>query len=384
MNTTRTYPDTVIGSVSFTALQRYLLHNAWNKKESKKDDVLIFYREKPAPTEIVLPTNKSYADYTYLVRRAIEKIGEVENKSIESIINTLLAPPSDIIRFSVKAQDTMQGIIPLDKGFSLLENGRKALFAAACDLENPTPFHKRMSYKAAQQFIDSCFLGQTERGSFITSIICPMVNETIDKKVQQLSLFDSETDLISSFTRQVTKRFMISLEKVTRAVKEDNYDTIIYPEDNQWISSNFLESIIELGSLSDIEEVDIVPSWYSLAASPVGLPEKTSITKDYIQPIESMISKLQPKDEGSPGDYVGKVSKASAHPDKNSRDEREITFNFVGDEDRLIKAKVFLDEKAFSIACQALDQGSNVKIKGLLRTSGRSKVIENPVLELVQ
>lgn len=109
-----------------------------------------------------------------------------------------------------------------------------------------------------------------------------------------------------------------------------------------------------------------------------------SITKDYIQPIESIISRLQPEDEGFQGTYVGKVSKASAHPDKNSRNESEITFNFVGDEDRLVNAKVFLNEEAFSLACQALDQGSIVKINGLLRTSGRSKVIENPVLELVE
>jgi tRNA(Ile2) C34 agmatinyltransferase TiaS len=99
--------------------------------------------------------------------------------------------------------------------------------------------------------------------------------------------------------------------------------------------------------------------------------------------MESIVAKLRPKDEGKDGSFVGKVSKAQADPDPQNRSEGEITFNFIGDEDKIIKAKVFLSTEDFSKACEALDKGLNVKVSGRLKTSGKTKTIENPNFELL-
>ena len=94
--------------------------------------------------------------------------------------------------------------------------------------------------------------------------------------------------------------------------------------------------------------------------------------------MQSVISRLKPKDEGKQGTFVGKVSRAEAEPDSSTRSEGEIIFNFIGDDEKITKASVLLSTVDFSQACEALDKGYNVTISGMLSTSGKIKTIQNP------
>ena len=93
--------------------------------------------------------------------------------------------------------------------------------------------------------------------------------------------------------------------------------------------------------------------------------------------------KLKPVDDGVDGVFVGKISKAQADPDPNNRTMGEITFNFIGNDEKIMNAKVFLIPEDFSKACEALDKGLNVKISGKLIPSGKTKTIVNPEFELL-
>jgi len=383
MNLNKKKISLVIDRISFATIQRYLLNRNWEKKKSKRENLTIFYSEIPTPTEILLPLYRGFIDYNDLIYNALVKISKVENRELEQVVNDLLLPPSDVLRFRVDNSRTDLGLISFTEGFSLLENAKKSLFAAASDIIHPTFYHKRMSYKSAQQFIDSCFLGQTERGSFIASVVCPFINETIDEKPTQLSLFNDEEELITSFTRRVTRRYMKSLAKLKDIIETGNHELLEDPSQPNIISANFIESIVELGDYGDKEKIEIFASWSSVTKEIIDVPKSISFTRDYISPMESIIAKLKPKDEGKQGVFIGKISKAQADPDPSNRSEGEISFNFIGDEEKIIKARVFLSTNDFSKACEALDKGLNVKISGLLKSSGKSKTIEDSNFELL-
>ena len=370
--------------LSFATLQRYLQNRGWEKRHSKREKIAIYFKEYPQATEIILPLDRDFIDYNELILKAIHKISLIENRPTEQIINDLLLPPSDVIRFRVENRRTELGLISFSEGFTLLENAKKSLFSTACDLVNPTPYHKRMSYKSAQQFIESCFLGQTERGSFVASVVCPFVNDTVDETPSQLSLFSTEEELYLSFTRRVTKRYMKTLSKLKIAIESGDHDQIEKPDVSDIISANFIESIVELGEYGDQDMIEISTSWSSITKEVNDVPSKVTFTKDHIPPMLAIISRLKPQDEGKHGHFVGKVSKAQADPNPDNRTEGEITFNFIGDEEKIIKAKVFLNTNDFSKALDALDKGLNVKVIGLLKSSGKSKIIENSNFQLLE
>ena len=360
-----------VEKISFVTIQRYLQNRLWVKKQSKREHLAIFFKDYPLATEILLPLDRNFNDYYDLIINALKKISIVENRDINQIINDLLLPPSDVVRFRVDNKRTEFGLITFNEGLSLLDNAKKSLLTTACDIISPTFYHKRMSYKSAQQFIDSCFLGQTERGSFIASIVCPFINETVDDKPTQLSLFNTEEDLINCFTRNVTKRYMKSLLKLKNAIETGNHQLIEDPIQSEMISANFIESIVELGEYGENEEIEIFTSW-------------SFSTPDLMDIPKSLLLKLKPKDEGKDGVFIGKVSKASAESDPSNRNEGEITFNLIGDDEKIIKAKVFLNTNDFSDALDAFDKGLNVKISGKLVPSGKSKTIQNPTFEVLK
>lgn len=372
-----------IEKISFATIQRYLQNRNWQKMRSKREHLAIFFTEVPTPTEILLPLDRNFIDYSDHIYNALSKISITENREIEQVVNDLLLPPSDVVRFRVDNKSTEYGLITFTEGFNLLENAKKSLFTTACDVLHPALFHKRMSYKSAQQFIESCYLGQTERGSFIASVVCPFINGTVDENPIQLSLFNTEEDLVNSFTRTVTKRYMKSLARLKDVIEKGNHEIMEDQAQPEMISANFIESIMELGEYGEKEEIEIFTSWSSITKEIVDVPKSVTFTKDYIPPMASIVAKLRPRDEGKDGTFVGKVSKAQADPDPDNRSEGEITFNFIGDEDKIVKAKVFLSPQDFSKACEALDKGFNVKVSGKLKISGKTKTIENPIFNVL-
>jgi len=373
----------IIGRINFTTVQKYLLTRSWEKTATKNEYIAVFRTLLNERAEIILPLSREFKDYNEALYRALKVISVIKNRSVNQIINDLLLPPSDVIRFRVKNKRTEGGNIPFSEGFKLLENAKKTLFTSACDLIQPEKFHKRLSFKSAQQLIDSCMLGQTERGSFIASVVCPFINESEDDKPNQLSLFNSTEELQSSFTRRVTSNIMTSIDIVKNAIETANEDQLIEPKENKIISANFLESVVELGEYGEKDEIQLFTSWAATAPAPSEIPNSIILTKDYIPPIEKLIERLKPIDEGEEGVFVGKVSKAEAHPDPLKRSRGDIIFNFLSDDDKVIKAKVSLSTEDFSKALSALDEGKNVKIGGVLKTSGRTKLIESPSFEII-
>ena len=121
--------------------------------------------------------------------------------------------------------------------------------------------------------------------------MCPFINTTIDEKPIQLSQFNTEDDLVCSFTRAVTKKYMISLSKIKQIVQTGRHDAVKELKDNETISGNFIESILELGEYGDNEEVEIITSWSPVVKEVIDVPNTVSFTKDYIAPLEFIASK---------------------------------------------------------------------------------------------
>ncbi|MCG2792875.1 MAG: hypothetical protein L6262_04925 [Weeksellaceae bacterium] len=376
--------DVASEKIGFPVLQKYLLNNGFKKVESRRQDLAIFFKNGENPTEIIIPLNRDFIDYKSAIRSILNKIAIYEDRNVEYVINDLIIPPSDIIRFRVVNDGTENGLISLHDGFNLLENAKKSLYAAACDIVSPAIYHKKLYSKSANQFIESCYLGQTERGSFIASIVCPFINSSRDDNAIQLSLFNEEEVLGTSLTRTITKKFIKSLHEVKSNIEIGNYDFLEEQIATEQISVNFLESIVELGEYGDKDKIDIGVSWSNHIEKIHELPTVVTFTKDYIQPLEYIINRYIPKEEGITGSFVGKISKAETNPDIDKRNNGEITFNFINELNKIVKAKVNLNSEQFSDALKALDNGQNVKIDGELISEGKSKFINNPTFTIIE
>jgi len=374
-----------IPAIKYTELQAYLRNTGWQRRETARSDIGVFLKRTERDThEVLLPLNRDFADYRARVVDALEQIALVENREVDQVLTDLTIDPADVVRFRVISSDTVGGTISFIEGFNLLDSAKKALFTTACDLIKPEKYHRRLGLKGAQQFISKCRLGQTEKGSFVASVICPFLNQSEEEEAQRLTIFNSSADLSTSFTRQVTRRMMWALAEVKKAIDRAEENSIIDLQGENMISANFLESIIELNSIKDSQEIEIRTTWSVLAYGDEMPANIIRLSNDYLPVLETIVSKMRPAEEGIENLFVGKISLTKADPDPNTRSDGEIILNYVlGDEEKVSKARVTLNADDYKKACEAHLRGQTVKIKGRLVTSGRSKVIQNPSLEVV-
>lgn len=375
--------EELLNKINIFVLQEYLTGKGWQKTLSKKED-RVFFRQSvhDKVLEILLPLNRDFSDYQYAIRKALHNIAISENRDETQVLNDLLLPPADTIRFRVNNSRTQEGLISLSEGFMLLESAKKSLFTIACDIVKPESYHKRLGFKDAQQFIDACMLGQTERGSFIASIVCPIGNQSTADTYTKFSLFEPIETLSSSFTRRITQRLMLSIHKVKQAIESQNYGN--FEDDNDFIiSANFLESLIEMGEYGDNEEIQIYATWAPTIPVNEDIPSSITLTKDYILPLERIVDRIKEKNADQHGEFIGKISQVKADPDPSARKDGEVTFNFIGDTG-VVKAKVTLIKDDFEKALEAFERGENIRIKGILKSSGRTKWIENPEFGIIK
>lgn len=374
-----------IPAIKYTELQAYLRNTGWTRKEIGRNDIGLFLKGTDTTIhEVILPLTRDFADYRERMMDALEQIAMVEERDIDQVLTDLTIDPADIVRFRVVSSDTVGGTISFLEGFNLLESAKKALFTTACDLIKPEKYHRRLGLKGAQQFIEKCRLGQTEKGSFVASVICPFLNQSEQEEAQRLTIFNSSADLTSSFTRKVTRRMMWALAEIKRSIDRAEENRIIDMQGGEIISANFLESIIELNSIKESREIEIKTSWSIFASESQPLNDIVRLSNDYLPVLETLVSKMRPSDEGVEDLFVGKISLTKADPDPNTRSDGEIILNYVlGDEEKVSKARVTLNAEDYRKACEAHLRGQTVKVKGRLIMSGRSKFIQNPSLEVV-
>lgn len=349
-----------VPELKFTELQAYLRNTGWSRVPVTKDSVALFQKEIEGDFfETLLPLSKDYSDYKYRVVDVLEMIAQAENREIHQVLTDLSIPPGDTVRFRVINRDTLGGTISFIEGFNLLESAKKALFTTACDIVQPEKYHKRLGLKGAQQFIEECRLGQTEKGSFIASVICPFINQTTDDKAQQLSIFSQSEDFKHSLTRKVTTRLMSALAEIKSAIDKGEENRIVDLEGENIISGNFLESIVELNSNKETTEIEIMANWSVFAEEQPEIAKAIKFSNDYIPVLENIISKIKPVDKGIDDDFIGKISLTKADPDVHSRTEGEIMLNYIlGDEEKVSKARVILTNEDYDKACEAINKGS--------------------------
>jgi len=371
--------------LNFLAVQSYLKNTGWERTKSKREHVALFTKAIENDfLEIQLPLSRNFYDYPQALFSALQILSDSESRDTEQILSDLLLPPSDVIRYRVANEDTEAGTISFEDGYNLLQSAKKSLYTTACDILQPELYHKRLGFKGANQFIEQCRLGQTERGSFIASIICPFINETVEDKPTQLTLFANSEELNQSFTRKVTTQLMNSLKIIKEVIENDEISKLINGETEVVISANFLESIVEVNQFKGGGELEVISTWASVSPIKISIPNRISINKEFIPAIENIIEKIIPKDEGEFGEFVGKISQVKAEPDATKRKEGEVTFNFIGDNEMAIKAKIILNAEDYKTACEAHEFGKNVVVNGTLKNIGRSKIIENAAFKILQ
>ncbi|QDV33710.1 hypothetical protein [Tautonia plasticadhaerens] len=359
-------------------VKQYLTSRGWRPQgDADLPKAVTLRHPDHAGVELVVPMERSLGDYVLRMADVVVAIARIEDRPVDQVLNDLATPPGDVFRFRVVGSVATLGNLPLDEAIQLIGGGRQLLWASAYSTIQPQPLLPQRTLKQVDDFLKSCRMGQTERGSFVATIITPVPPE-----IQQTLGFD-DADLqeeIEPFPRRVTTRLMESLGLVAGAIRSGETGRILEGV-NQGVSANLCETLAAMKPPGDESRLDIKVTWArSRSHLPAGVPETVSFPKEDFDIIAEAGRQLRVRAVARRETYIGKVGnvKRTARPLFPGICGWMVMATEVGGVPARVKVDLNSDE--FAQACDALRDEQRVAVTGIIRqeTKAREFVLSEP------
>lgn len=361
-----------LNSIKPNYLKNYILGHGW-KREAELGDKFFIYRHIEQNRQLLIPKDVEFDDYHRRVSEALELIALVEARAITSVINDVFSPEGDIIRFRLAGQDYEGGTAPLTEGLNLISGSRKSLYVSALQVKAPKKYYKRLKNSDAEEFLNSCRLGQTERGSFISTLVCPIGLHIHEHKGLQ-EQGTNKPEAPSTFTRKVTANLMQALGLIKKSIDDDDISPI-QDASNLIISSNFCDAISEMRPTSQNAALEISVKFSTRDLIPQ-VSSTVSFRGDYFSQIEQIGKELRPEFEAERQTIFGKIDVCQGHPNDEGKMEGDVILTFI-DEDVQTRAKVNLKAEHYEVAVRAHGENRYVKLIGEYMAGHRLGKIES-------
>ncbi len=355
------------GKVKPRSARDYAAANHWVRQSDNYGGLAIFNHRTLPLTQLLTPIESDAVDYPKLMLAAAEKMADLESRAIIEVVNDMLNPDADVVRYRI-ADPSISSDLSLMRGIEVLEGAKRSLLAAAHSILSPQAYHPRLSRTEAKAFVDQCRLKQTEHGSFVVAIACPL--NAVDA--------DGLLDGIDSFTRLTTSTLMQSLQRIESRIDADDEQSLTDTIDGQIpLSANLCDALSRLEPPTHQGTLEISTSWASTKPN-LQNPGRMSVKfpDDYFSVIRDVGKRLRPGHEAEVASFVGQVETLNGNLNTDGRRHGEVVLELLF-ENELVRARVELSPDQYADADKAHMSGSPVILKGELHRGRRTHRLSN-------
>lgn len=355
-----------------TDLRDYLVKaHGWQVLEQGLNDRLFVFKHAAYERrQLIYPMDSTALDYDEAVSRVFEKLSEMLKTTQDSLREAAKNLRDDIITLRIHSEN--QGYtLPLSFASSLIQNTEKLLKSAACTVLQPERHYRKLYKSEVSQFIDKTRFQQTERGSFVLKISCPM------DAVEAQSSMEFEGQKIP-FGRQVTTTLHSAISMLVRAIEADKLDELmakLSQEDKPLISSNFCDALAQMQDEKIENSLDFGVNWSALYALPKAWAgaQTVRLQRDYFRRIEEVGRSLRSDELHREDTFVGTVERLDGTMDDTGHRSGDVVLSLMlPDGDGLVRAKASLNADRYATALRAHEtDGAFVQVKGRLHAGQR-------------
>src|SRR5438876_978779 len=210
--------------VSPLAARQYAAAKGWQPVvEGLRSRIYLFRHPTERLRQLMIPMDQGYGDYAVAVLDVAERLAEIENRPISSVLTDLIMPGADVLRFRLISPRPENGSISLEAALNLLEGAKTALLSAAHSVEHPQTHHPRLNRIEGKELLRASRFGQTEVGSFVIKIVCPLAAVDVPPA---LDLIEPNAGQLP-FVRRTTNLLMRSVGRVVTAVEQNTVENLI-------------------------------------------------------------------------------------------------------------------------------------------------------------
>lgn len=320
--------------------------------------------------EILLPHDQALGDFALRMSDVLSVLESAEERSQIDILRDIQTSTGDIIRIQANGTDVYGGAIQLESGVSLIQSAHDMMAASACAAIEPKPyFHLARKPIEAQEYLQKAYLGQTEQGSYVVTVISKIPPDVNAKQVPMA--FGEERE---PFPRRVT----MTLAKAVDRVKSAAEATVLgAPMDAfseavpDGVSANLCDALASMGDPKS-GSVNIGVSWAPSRPLAEPLPNWTNLPHGMMPVIKeaARVLKTQQPLEGIPlhGKVVG-LDRPTGAPSGTIKVETRVA-------GQLRVVRIDLSDSEYHAATMAHDEERSVNLVGTVVKEGRFYVLK--------
>jgi hypothetical protein len=358
-------PSDLTRQVTPRALKGYAAGLDWKPVEGVNGDVAVYHRPDSRAHQVIIPVDTTLSDYDEAVAEAVRKLADYERRPASEVLEHLLLPPADLLGFREVSPDAETGSLPLEHAVRLINGTRKLLLSAAHSALVPLAYHPRLSRSEAEEFVNRCRLGQTDRGSFVVNVACPLD--------EQLTFSESE----EPFGRRVTSLLLDALDTLARAADEGVKDDLIDPARRRGVSANLCESLLMLRPSGDRASLSVSATWSRTRLPSSRIKDRrVELRQEAFSVAEALAPRLRTISKPRSSRFFGFVGALVGQPTQTDpRPSGEVRFRLF-DQDEELPARADLAADEYAVAGAAHLAGDLVSFRGILHRLPRLNRIE--------
>lgn len=353
-------------AIAPTDLRDYLRAQGWFLLDEALADRLYMLENAAFPRrQLTYPMDVTAPDYQESVEIVIDKLAELMGQTPFSVVSRVRALRDDVVRLRVFF-DGNDSTLPLSFASTLVGNTEKLLRAAACTVLRPRTHHARLTLCEAGQFVGAARFGQTEEGSFVLNVACP-----IDAMEVQGSLHFEASD--TPFVRQVTMALHHGLSQLTAAIESDKLDRLIddlNTSTTPMVSSNLCEALQGMHDDQVDNSLDVGFDWSAMRKVTDGEKNRPiRVQRDYFSRIEEVRRELRAVELHEEDTFIGTVERLEGGMEQDGRRSGDVVLSLLlPDGGETVRARVGLSADEYEHANRAhMSNGAYIRVVGRLR-----------------
>jgi hypothetical protein len=199
--------DKLSGVLDPRQIEVYLMARGW---ESRRRTPMFSTWTGPAGTPargpLFLPLSSIPADYEDRLQEFVHELAAVQREDRDVLITNLRYATADLVRIRLVSPRVGPGELPIGDGADLIKGAREMMLAAACASIATRANFGPNKPRQAVEYLDQVRLGQTERGSYVVTLI-----SDVAPPEQHALLPEDAAHFDIPFERHVTTKLLTAL-----------------------------------------------------------------------------------------------------------------------------------------------------------------------------
>ena len=327
---------------------------------------------------VILPIRDADIDFKRNMYELLHSVAINVGDTVEGLALKLLNPAYDVLKWRISDEEADTGKVSL---LSMNENLVliKELLSVSClDVISPQQrFHKKLKVKRVNEALQQYKFGQTEYGSFLINILCPLGDYNYAMfGMQEIPLL-----------RKVNLHLLDAYYDIQTSIINRNHNKVDEDVDAGVYSVNFLDAMTEVYKLSIGKNMSFRVDWSDSVPFEDNRKDRViSINTECVGVVEEIANKYRPKEDAAQyRELIGKVEHLGSEAEKENRMTIDVKVVVIGDDNKAMKVNTTLDYAQYGqIVQDAFEDGQTVKVSGTLYMQGNKKVLRDATIEILQ